>query len=62
MDCKHDSQIQMSLSCNSSVIKISSGNEFGQPKVFVYCRWKYSLFSQHMNSVPNEIRVYGTDI
>jgi len=62
MDCKHDSHIEMSLSCNSSVIKTASVHEFGQTKVFLYWRWKYSLFSQHMNSIPNEIGVSGTVI
>jgi len=57
MDCKHDSQMEVSLSCNSSLIKTFSVHEFGQPKVFVYWRWKYTLFSQHMNSIRNEIRV-----
>jgi len=52
MDCKQDSQIEMSLACNLSVIKTASVREFDQPKVFVYWRWKYSLFSQHMNSIP----------
>jgi len=36
MECKHDSQIEMSLSCNSSLIKTASVREFGQPNVFVY--------------------------
>jgi len=62
MDCKHDSHIEMSLSCNSSVVKTASVREFGQTKVFVYWRWKYSLFFQHMNSIPNEIGVSGTVI
>jgi hypothetical protein len=52
----------MSLSCNSSVIKRASVHEFDQPKIFMYRRSKYRLFSQHMNSIPNEVRVFGTDI
>jgi len=45
IDCKQDSQIEMSLSCNSSVIKTAFVREFGQPNVFVFGSWKYNLFS-----------------
>jgi len=36
IDCKQDSQIEMSLSCNSSVIKTASVREFVQPNFFVF--------------------------
>jgi len=52
----------MSRKRDELLIKTASMHEFGQPKISMYWRSKYSLFSQHMNSIRNEIRVYGTDI